>query len=238
MAWAYADITTSFGDVGKPSTSEVTTANKTDFCRRALSAFNERIHDYRIRTFTTIADTQEYMPSVTPRLIMMVWQESPSAEIIRNAMNVVGMGGKDFVELTSNSGLSGWDQISSYMQAKTQLQAWQKLSGVTWKYINGKILLIPTPTASGEYVAYLSCEDWTIGTLGLKDRFQSVFENLYVAEQLRFLSTKRLQQAGVNPVTGSLVEYPYDKLKALAKDYRDEANTMLTRIEAEQRLLT
>ena len=236
MSFTQADIQTAMANVGKPTAGEVTDANKTMFSRNALISFNRKVPNIVLRTIETVADQQEYAVNAATNSVLQVWPDAPTESIFKQALNVVGIGGGEFVKLAADVGLSGWDQVSSYLQAKAQLQVWQKMERTSWKFIGGLIYLTPTPSAAGDLIPYLSKEEFTWTTVGAVDRFRSALEYLYAEEQLLYLATQRTGQGGVSPTTGAFIEFPYDKLKALAKDYREKADMALKGFEVELRL--
>lgn len=234
MSFTATDIVTSMGDVGKPSPAEISAVEKTTITRQALSRFNEDIHNYVLRSAVTISDTQEYTLNVATVYPLEVFVDAAADTLIGSVFTVPEMGYKLLTATQHSSGLSGWEDFTAFVNTIQQLQAWKSISGHEWKFMNGKLYVIPAPTADGDYMMYISVEDWTYATA--KDRFRFIFENIYAEIQLLLLATKRSGQAGIGSV-GQFVQYPADSLSRLATEYKKKYEQQIAKLQGEQRAL-
>lgn len=210
--------------VGSPDANEIDTTTFGEFADKALKLFKGKVFNYTFRSLTTVADTAEYdLPATTINAVLYTYDTSNLSNVISTTTQFNG----DTYSIVNSfpmSGVSIW--VDMYLLEEIKLLQSQLKTASKKEIIriqNSKLRVIPTPT-DVHYINYVTKDTFTFATV--TEVLEPILDNLYCAEQLMYLATKRMAVNGVT-VGGSLVNYPGDKLVSLSKEYRSEADKLI-----------
>ena len=213
--------------VGSPAAGEMESTTYTEIANKAFKIFASKVYNYTFRTLTTVAGTSSYAkPATSVHSILNTYSTSNLTNVITSTTE---FNGETYAIANSfpMSGVSIWVDMYLLEEIK-MLQSQLKMA--TKKEVirirGDNLLVIPEPT-DVHYINYVTKDTFTFDTV--TEALEPILDNLYCAEQLLYLATKRMAVSGVT-VGGSLVNYPGDKLVKLSETYKKEADGLIKNV--------
>lgn len=217
------DVITKWKSIGEPTSDEIESGDHESIAEKAFSYFKSHLYNYVVRELTTEVDTAEYsLPSTAIKNIPYVY---PISELTTYLTNTVD--GDNFYSLLDpgvSSGVSIWTDLylmQEVTELKMRLMNYTKKTRIMLR--SSQLLVIPKPTEV-KVLVYVSKEEFIWSSV--LSEMEYIIEDLYCAEQLLFLATKRMSAQGVT-ITGSNISYPGDKLSLLSDKYQKKADNSI-----------